>query len=300
MDGHRMAKPQTGFGRIVEAFGRQFTVELEGGKRISALVRGRKLLPACGDLVRLAIGGHGAAIESIEPRRSLFYRASEFREKIIAANVTQVVMVLAGDPPFSPELLDRWLVVAEANDCRAILVQNKIDLPGAGVARAALAAYARLGYTVLPLCAKGDISTLRPLLHQQHSVLIGQSGMGKSTLLNALLPDARARTGEISQALGAGRHTTTHTKLYRLDNESWLIDSPGMQEFGLHHLSLEAIASGFREFATLRDHCRFRDCAHEREPGCALRDAVAAGKATDARFQSLLRCLSERRAVKAY
>lgn len=287
-------------GLIVRAHGRHFAVEVAGGEILECVLRGRKLVPACGDRAVVTRGRDGAVIESLHERRSLFYRASEFREKIIAANVTQVVMVLAGDPPFSSELLDRWLVVAEANDCRALLIQNKIDLPGAAAASRALAPYAALGYTVLPLCAKSDISALPPLLERQHSVLIGQSGMGKSTLLNALLPEAGARTGEISAALGAGRHTTTHTALYWLDRESWLIDSPGMQEFGLHHLSLEAIAAGFREFTALRDQCRFRDCAHEREPGCALRAAVAKGQASEARFNSLLRCLAERRAARDY
>lgn len=295
-----MTAPQAGLGRIVEAFGRQFTVEISGGGRVSALVRGRKLVPACGDVVRLAIGCHGAAIEAIEPRRSLFYRASEFREKIIAANVTQAVMVVSGNPAFNPELLDRCLAVAEANDCRALIVLNKIDLPGAENAKAALEPYAAMGYPVLPLCAKRDVGTLWPELMHRHSVLIGQSGMGKSTLLNALVPAAAARTAEISAALGAGRHTTTHSALFWLDEKSSLIDSPGMQEFGLFHLSLAQIEAGFREFSPLLGRCRFRDCAHGQEPDCALRNAVAQGQATEARFQSLRRCLAEKRAAKRY
>ncbi len=287
-------------GLVVEAFGRHFGVALAQGERVEAIQRGRKLTPTCGDRVLLTVNAQGAIIESIAPRRSLFYRASEFREKLIAANVTQVVMVVAGDPPFSTELLDRWLVVAEANDCRALIVHNKIDLPGAQAAQQALAPYAALGYPMLRLCAKQDVSALRPQLVHQHSVLIGQSGMGKSTLLNALLPGTAARTAEISSALNAGRHTTTHSTLYGLDAESWLIDSPGMQEFGLHHLSLGAIEAGFREFAALAGQCRFRDCAHEQEPGCALRLAVAEGRASGARMGSLLRCLGERRRAKEY
>ncbi len=282
---------------MVQAFGRRFGVELAAGERVEAVVLGRKLVPTCGDRVRLANNDQGAVIEAIEPRRSLFYRASEFREKLIAANVTQVVMVVSGDPPFSAELLDRWLVVTEANACRALILLNKIDLGGAAAAQASLAPYAAQGYRVLPLCAKRDVAALRPELAGQHSVLIGQSGMGKSTLLNALVPDARARTAEISQALGAGRHTTTHTSLFWMDGESWLIDSPGMQEFGLHHLSLTQIENGFREFAAMLGQCRFRDCAHGEEPGCALRHAIAAGQVSEARFASFRRCLAERRAA---
>lgn len=284
----------------MEAFGRHFGVEISRGERLEAIQRGRKLTPTCGDRVSLAVSAQGAVIESIAARRSLFYRASEFREKLIAANVTQVVMVVAGDPPFSTELLDRWLVVAEANDCRVLIVLNKIDLPGAARAQEQLAPYAALGYPVLPLCAKREVAALLPQLQQQHSVLIGQSGMGKSTLLNALLPGTAARTAEISSALNAGRHTTTHSTLYWLDQESWLIDSPGMQEFGLHHLSLGAIEAGFPEFAALAGQCRFRDCAHEKEPGCALRQAVSEGRASAARFQTMQRCLRERRTATVY
>lgn len=234
------------------------------------------------------VGPGEGVIEAIAPRDSLLWRADAYREKVIAANVDQVIGVVAVEPAFSEELLNRWIVAAEANRCRFVLVLNKIDLPGVETARALVQLYARLGYSVLGLAAKRDAAPLRPVLAGCKSVLIGQSGMGKSTLVNALVPDAAARIGELSSALGTGRHTTTHSQLYRLDAQSWLIDSPGLQEFGLHHLRAEEIEEGFVEMRPLRGACKFRNCRHDSEPECAVRAAVAAGK-IDARRAEYLR-----------
>jgi ribosome biogenesis GTPase len=264
-------------GLVVTALRRQFLVELDGGARLRCIVKGRKLVPACGDVVTLEARGQEGVILSIAERRSLFWRADAYREKVIAANVDQVVGVVAVSPAFSEELLNRWLIAAEANRCRFILVLNKIDLPDLPRVEQQLALYTKLGYEVVPLAAKRDASPLRPLLTGRRSVLVGQSGMGKSTLVNALAPDAAARIGEVSAALGTGTHTTTHSELYWLDATSWLIDSPGLQEFGLHHLSPEQVEDAFVEVRPLLGQCRFRDCRHEREPDCAVRAAIAAG-----------------------
>ena len=218
-------------------------------------------------------------IERIAPRRSLLHRSDAFREKLIAANVTQIIIVVAAEPSFSDELLARCLIAAFDQQLAVLIVLNKCDLSdAANAARKRLAPYTAIGYRVLELSAKQDVSSLRPYLHGHTSVLVGQSGMGKSTLINALLPDAQAATREISTALDSGKHTTTHARLYRIDENSGLIDCPGVQAFGLHHLSFGGIEQGFVEFAQYLGQCRFRDCRHAHEPGCALRNAVAEGK----------------------
>ena len=213
------------------------------------------------------------------------------REKLIAANVTQVVGVVAPDVAADENLLNRWIVAAEAERCRFVLAQNKADLPGKDAFAARLSQYAALGYPVVALCAHGDISPLAPWIAGQHTVLIGQSGVGKSTLVNALVPDAAARIGVISDALHSGRHTTTSTALYRLpERDGWIVDSPGMKVFGLAHCAPETLVDAFVELRGLAPMCRFRDCRHDREPGCAVQAAVVAGTVAPQRV-ALLRML---------
>lgn len=266
-------------GTVVAAFGRQYEIALDGGGLALCFPRGKKSHVACGDRVTVALSAadHGV-ITAVLPRSTLLYRSDAFRQKLFAANATQAVIVVAAEPSFSDELVSRCIVAAEQQHMRALIVLNKTDLAEkAEAARLQLAPFLDLGYPVVELSAKRDAEALRPHLAGQCSVLVGQSGMGKSTLINALLPEVQASVREISGALDSGKHTTTHTRLYRLDAASSLIDSPGMQEFGLAHLTRAEIEQGFREFLPHLDRCRFRDCRHDQEPDCALRAAVAAG-----------------------
>jgi len=273
-------------GTVVAAHGRQYLVDLDDGQTLRCFPRGKKSELACGDRVSIQISGEDqGVIDSIDARKTLLYRSNEFRQKLIAANVTQVVIVVATEPSFSDELITRCLVAAECQDMKALVVLNKCDLDERlDFAIASLSAFEKLGYPVLKLSAQGNVDVLRPHLSGHTSVLVGQSGMGKSTLTNALIPMADAPTREISEALDSGKHTTTHATLYRLDENSTLIDSPGLQEFGLSHLSSNAIEYGFPELRPLLGQCRFRDCHHDREPGCAVHAAVEAGRISPRRY----------------
>ena len=276
------------------AHGRRFRVELAGGDRVDCMTRGRKSDIACGDSVRIVRTESAAGvIEAVEPRRTLFYRSDAHRQKLIAANVTQIVVVVAADPPFSDDLVSRCLVGAEHAGISAVIAFNKTDLPQAHEASQALQLYADLGYAIVPLAAKRDLAPLRPQLSGHLSVLVGQSGMGKSTIINGLVSTASARVGELSAALNTGRHTTTHAELYHLDAHSHIIDSPGLQAFGLYHLTVPDAAHAFVEFRPALGHCRFRDCRHVREPGCAVVEAAALGSISERRLASYRRLVGE-------
>lgn len=292
-------------GRIVAAFGRHYEVELDkdaGGRRVNGIPRGKKSPYACGDRVTLGpLHDSEAQILGHAARTSLLYRSDQWKQKLIAANATQIVLVVATEPGFSDELISRALVAVRHEHMRAVIVLNKCDLKAAlPLARAQLAPFAALGIPVIELCALEDAAALRPWLADQVSVLVGQSGMGKSTLTNALIPEAQAATREISTALDSGKHTTTHARLYRLPDGGELIDSPGLQEFGLAHLTRGEIELGFAEFVAHLGHCRFRDCRHENEPDCAIKAAVAAGKIDARRLAHFLTIANEGQRAKQF
>lgn len=273
-------------GTVVAAHGRQYRIELAAGETLLCVPRGKKSELVCGDrvIVERTSASQGV-VASLEPRQTLLYRSDHCKQKLIAANVTQVVVVVATEPAFSDELITRCIVAAESQKIGILIVLNKCDLrERLAAASAALAPYEKLGYRVITLCALSDGAHLRPYLADQISLLIGQSGMGKSTLINALVPGAGAATREISRTLHTGKHTTTYARLYHPDERSALIDSPGLTEFGLHHLSAEEIAGAFRELRPLLGHCRFRDCRHDREPDCRVLAAVRHGDIDPRRY----------------
>lgn len=284
-------------GRVIAAHGRQYVVELADGSLLPCFPRGKKSEVACGDRVDIKrTSDDQGVIEAIQPRTSLLYRSNEVRQKLIAANVDQIIIVVATEPAFSDELITRALVAAESEEIEPLIVLNKCDLAEKlPAARERLAPLIALGYRVLELSALDHAEDLRPFLADRTSVLVGQSGMGKSTLVNALIPEARAATREISQALDSGKHTTTHAELYHLDAHSHLVDSPGLQEFGLGHLDRQEIETAFREFREHLGHCRFRDCRHDREPDCALIAALDAGKIDRTRFATFQRIVGTQR-----
>ncbi|MCS6786606.1 MAG: ribosome small subunit-dependent GTPase A [Thiobacillaceae bacterium] len=272
-------------GRVVAVHGRRYQVEAEG-RLLSCVTRGKRGGVACNDRVELTVTGpEEGVIERILPRDNLLWRSDGQREKLLAANVDLAVVVTAAVPTPREGLLDRCLVAAEAAGVRAVILVNKVDLAQSAAYVERLRPYEALGYPVLALSAKLDVTPLRPWLAGRVSVLVGASGVGKSTLINALVPQARAATAEHSQALDAGRHTTTHTRLYPLPQGGALIDAPGMQEFGLRHLRLSELQAAFPELRGLAGRCRFNDCRHLREPGCAVRAAMEEGRILPARWR---------------
>lgn len=284
-------------GRVIAALGRHFLVDGADGV-VECVTRGKKGGVACGDRVdyRPTHAGSGV-IERIGTRTNLLFRSDQFRSKLIAANVDQALIVVAAVPMFREELLIRCLVACESADIPALIVVNKTDLPETAALTGHLRHYAGLGYPLVELSALGDPDTLRERLRGRVSVLVGASGVGKSTLLNRLIPDANVATGAISLALDAGRHTTTHARMHRLpgDGAGELIDSPGMQEFGLRHLDPAGLMAAFPEIRARLGQCRFHNCRHLREPGCAVLEAARAGDIAAVRlrvYQSLLGQLS--------
>lgn len=284
-------------GRVIAAHGRQYLVELPDGIVLPCFTRGKRSDVACGDRVSiLRSSDDQGVIESIQPRTSLLYRSNEVKQKLIAANVDQLLIVVATEPAFSDDLITRALIAAESEEIEPLIVLNKCDLTDKlAAARERLKLFSNIGYRVVELSALEHAEDLRPELFGVTSVLVGQSGMGKSTLVNALAPEAKAATREISVALDSGKHTTTHATLYHLAPESHLIDSPGLQEFGLGHLDRQEIEQAFPEFRPYLGQCRFRDCHHNKEPDCALIAAVHSGKIDKKRFDAYHRIIGNQR-----
>ncbi|GHE20461.1 small ribosomal subunit biogenesis GTPase RsgA [Halomonas urumqiensis] len=290
-------------GRVIAHFGRTLDVRPDGAEtpvrchlraNLEGLVTGDRVIwrgreDAMGALVEgvvVARGDRDSVLERPDARGQL---------KPVAANIDQLLIVFAVEPAPHANLIDRYLVAAEATGIAPVLVLNKIDLlPDAGgELRDLLGRYEALGYPVVASTTAGEagLDALHARLAGRTSVFVGQSGVGKSSLIDRLLPDEELRIGELSKDSRKGTHTTTTAKLYALPNADGaeLIDSPGIREFGLIHLDEQQVAEGFIEFRELLGHCRFRDCRHRQEPGCALLEAVERGEVHAERFASYRR-----------
>jgi ribosome biogenesis GTPase len=276
-------KQDLDLGLVVSAHGRHVMVETPEGRRVRCHPRGKKSELVVGDRVRWLASGDEGVVEHLEARRNLLYRQDRWRSKSFAANLDQLLVLVAGEPMFGEGQLARALIAAEDAGVPALIVLNKIDLPSAALARERLAPYARMGVPLHELSLKADPTgarrMLQPLTAGRTTLVLGASGMGKSTLVNLLVPDAQAQVGEISKALAAGRHTTTTSTWYWLDAQrsGALIDSPGFQEFGLHHIEPARLATLMPDLRAVLGHCRFYNCTHRAEPGCGVHEALACG-----------------------
>ncbi len=286
-----MTARQLEAGLIVSNHGRHFLVETPGGRRLICHSRGKKSQGVVGDRVLWQATGDEGTIEKIEPRRNLFYRQDEVRIKSFAANLDQVLILVAADPEFSASQLSRALIAAEAEHILPIIALNKSDLVEPFErAWQRLLPYRQMKYGVLPLSLKRsgevDRAELLKLLHGKNTLVLGPSGAGKSTLINLLCPDALAQTGEISRALNSGKHTTTSTTWYWVEEgagklkTTGLIDSPGFQEFGLSYIDPAQLAAYMPDLKPHVARCKFYNCTHLHEPGCGVMAAVSVDEAS--------------------
>jgi ribosome biogenesis GTPase / thiamine phosphate phosphatase len=286
-------------GLVVASHGRHVMVETPEGRRVLCHPRGKKSELVVGDRVRWLASGDEGVVEHLEPRRNLLYRQDRWRSKSFAANLDQLLFLVATEPVFSEAQLARALVAAEEAGVPATIVLNKAELDGVQAARERLEPYRRMGTVVLELSLKRQpeaaTAALAPLLHGRTTLLLGASGMGKSTLVNLLVPQAAAQVGELSRALGSGRHTTTTSTWYWLDADrsGALIDSPGFQEFGLHHIEPMRLPLLMPDLRAAAGGCRFYNCTHRSEPGCTVRAAASAGEVGQSRYAIYLQLFDE-------
>ena len=260
---------------MIADFGREFLVEFADRRQVVCTRKGKRQDATCGDFVEVRLTGSAqGSIERVGTRRNLLYRSDQWREKTLAANVDQAVVLLAPKPAFSEAFLNLSLVACDAARIPVVIALNKKDLPEHDQSRKSLDPYEKIGYSVISMSAKFDVAPLLPFLEKKVTLLVGQSGMGKSKTVNALVLSDVARVGELTASRDSGAHTTTFSRFYRLDRDTAIIDTPGFQSFGLFHLTEDQIGEAMREFRPFLGRCKFNDCAHLGEPGCEVIEAA--------------------------
>lgn len=286
-------------GRVIIRFGAQVDVEDNHGKLHRCLMRQNLPPLVCGDRVIWQAGNNDAGVVvAMEPRQSLLERPDADNQlKPVAANINQILVVAAPEPALDMDLINRYLVAAEITNIPPVLVINKTDLLDDAALthlKQQLQTYTDIGYTTLyaSTLEKHSLDAVIDHLRDKTSIFVGQSGVGKSSLIQVLLPHEDLRVGELSEATGLGRHTTSVTRLYHFPGGGELIDSPGVRAFRLGHANFNQVTDGFAEFRPYLGQCRFHNCQHSAEPGCALQAAVAKGEISQDRFDSYQRILA--------
>ena len=297
LEGGELGSEQHGL--VIAHFGVQVEVEDSAGQLFRCHLRANLPTLVTGDRVVWRAGnqGHGVIVAQLPRDTELCRPDSRGQLKPVAANVDQIVIVFAPLPHPHANLIDRYLIAAEHAGIRPLLLLNKaelIDADNGPHVNGLLDTYRRLGYPLLEVSAHqgGGMAALQAALDDHVSVFVGQSGVGKSSLVNSLLPGVDIRVGALSELTGKGTHTTTTARLFHFPNGGELIDSPGIREFGLVHVSRDDVEAGFIEFRELLGHCRFRDCQHDREPGCALLKALEEGRIQPQRMDSFRHILA--------
>lgn len=287
---------------VLVSYGNRGIIEYGDGTRADCEYRRSVGRPYCGDRVEIDdMDGTTNIVTAISTRNNEFARANARKQKqVIAANLDQVLIVIAPQPEPSTDLVERYLVAVHSLGIQPVIVVNKAELMDSGENSTTgplsrLAEYRELGYTVLTTSCKGapGIDTMHKVLTGKTSILVGQSGVGKSSLVNELIPDLDLQTGELSRVTGKGTHTTTTTIMYKLTCGGRLVDSPGVWEYGLWHMEQAELVDGFTDFHPFLGECRFNDCRHAGEPSCAITEAVEQDKIRKWRYESYRRLLSQ-------
>ncbi|MBE7214040.1 small ribosomal subunit biogenesis GTPase RsgA [Shewanella benthica] len=301
-------------GTVISRFGQHADVETESGqvvrcnirRNIQSLVTGDKVVVRLAVEITTTVAG---IIEAVHPRHSLLSRPDLYDGiKIIAANIDQILIVSSIVPSFTTQIIDRYLVAAEDTGISPIIVLNKIDLltdEDRPEVEAALKRYQDIGYQVYQISSHTGqgVDDIKALLNENVSIFVGQSGVGKSSIINAMMPDAELAIGDVSQNSGLGQHTTTTAKLMHFVSGGDLIDSPGVREFALWHLPPERVGECFIEFREYLGTCKFRDCKHKNDPGCAITEAFHAGKIAADRYNNyhkIIASLNEMRHARQF
>jgi len=283
--------------RVITNFGKTIIAELDNNELIRCNPRQNLEQIVCGDNVLIQKLENQDAVVSVVLERESLLKKPGFGGKLkpMAANIDQVVIVMAVKPAPNPYLIDRYLVATENLFADALIILNKTDLATDSDYKTALSEYRELGYSVLPTSTKNpdSINALKQKLNNRTSIMVGLSGVGKSSLINTLLPEQNIRVGEVSAASGEGTHTTTSSILYHFPDGGDIIDSPGVRDFGLWNNTKEDVLYGFKEIRELAGQCKFSDCKHEVEPGCVINQAVENGLINSQRFKNYKKIIEE-------